>query len=265
MSVSVAICIMHAEFDPERRETLQKLLDGIDATHACVKLVHVERDNVRKGAWPVARACWLKGAESGATHVVLMNDDAEPCPRFTQALVKTLEANPKAIISYYVNDTRAEWPLEKGEHWYTTYDGLVGVTCGMPASLAADFIRFCDEALVPAPYLTDDGRINLYAMATSRLIWHPVPGLVDHQLPDSSMVGNADHDYRRAAIPLDPNAADIDWSLPSRVANLQFRREGLYEWLRTAVSPAAAYRLKTGAKYRALKAEYDAIASRRGV
>ena len=66
--------------------------------------LHLERDDVRRGNWPVAEACLRWGISEATTHVVLMNDDALPCPGFVEGVRAALSAQPSEFISFYPND-----------------------------------------------------------------------------------------------------------------------------------------------------------------
>ncbi|RKH67464.1 hypothetical protein [Corallococcus aberystwythensis] len=215
----LAFAVMHAAFDAARAPVLQRLEETLRSGLGAGDVLHVERDTVRRGVWNVASACWRWGisqAARGITHVVVLNDDAEPCPGFVEAVRAALAARPAHPVCFYANHETALAAYAQGEAWWTSDDGLVGVTCALPVDLAGDFLAWADTALLERTPrgLPDDTRLNIWAMAHRRPIWH-ARGLVEHGEPETSLVGNAHHEGRRSLTPVpatDAEARAIDWS-----------------------------------------------------
>lgn len=210
--IKLAIGIMHAAWPGAgRTDVCQNLLDRLN-TGAVSAIWKVECDLTKRGAWPVARACWEWAVKyTDATHVIVMSDDALPCPRFEDIATRALEAQPNAIVSFYPNHPRSS----EAKGWYTTPDGLVGVAMCMPRELVAEFLDWNDRTMLEGVTYPEDGRINLFAMATGRLVHVTSPALVDHQCPDTSLVGNEHHDMRRPVVGYEGVDLDeIDWTAP---------------------------------------------------
>jgi hypothetical protein len=214
----MAFTLMHAAFDASRAGMLRRLEEALRAELGPSDRLHVERDTVRRGVWSVASACWEWGiaqAAQGITHVVLLNDDAEPCPGFVEAVRRALAARPMHPVCFYSNHETALLAYEQGDAWWTSDDGLVGVTCALPVALARDFLAWERESLLerPFPGMPDDARLNIWAMAHERPIWH-ARGLVEHGAPAASLVGNDGHEGRRSLTPVPATreeALAIDW------------------------------------------------------
>ncbi|WP_257462363.1 hypothetical protein [Archangium lipolyticum] len=215
----LAFTVMHAAFDPSRVELARRLEEKLRESLGTGDVLHVERDTVRRGVWNVASACWRWGiaqAGHGITHVVLLNDDAVPCAGFVEAVRAALAVRPRHPVCFYANHETARLAYERGDAWWTSDDGLVGVTCALPVELARDFLEWEHASLVerPPPGLSDDGRLNVWAMAHQRRIWH-ARGLVDHAIPDESLIGNQGHEGRTSLTPLpasEEEARAIDWT-----------------------------------------------------
>lgn len=207
--MKLAICIMHAAFVPARRKTLEALTGRLHEDDDAV--IRIEYDNVGRGAWPVARACWEKGIALNASWIVVLNDDALPCEDFVNVARKALAARAENDpVCFYTAHPRAK-DLAPRTHWYATFDDLVGVGCALSRDSAREFLAWVDANPKVADF-SDDGRINLWAMATRRLIHTTVPSLVDHQLPDASMVGGEGGHARRAIVPPLADMGNIAWS-----------------------------------------------------
>jgi len=191
--MKLAIYVMHVPGDPAREEALGALTARIEGD--CE--FHVMRDPERRGAWWNARRCWAAGLESGADWIVVLNDDALPCESFVDIVKAALVTrDPRDPVCFYTAHPKA---AEVEGAWYTTHDGLVGVGCALSNEAALEFLVWCGMHPGVSNF-TDDGRINLWAMATGRLIHTTVPSLVDHQLPDVSTVGNEGHEHRKPVV-----------------------------------------------------------------
>jgi hypothetical protein len=182
--MKLAICIMHAAFEPQRHNTLAKLLRPLCPDVDTV--LHVEYDDHRNGAWATARKCWEWGIEAGVDWIVVLNDDAVTCDNFVEQVREALaQRDERDPVCLYTAHPLAPEALRA--RWYTTHDDLVGVGCALSRDSAADFLAWVD-ANPGVSDTSDDGRLNMWAMATARLIWTTVPSLVDHQLPDDTTV-----------------------------------------------------------------------------
>lgn len=177
--MKLAIYVMHVPGVPSRVDTLAKLRERVPS-------VVVVEDPTREGAWATARRCWEAGlADDEADWIIVLNDDALPCDQFQTAAENALATrDPRDPVCFYTAHPKAK---DVASDWYTTHDDLVGVGCALSRWAAEEFLDWVD-ANPAVDGFSDDGRINLWAMATGRLIYTTVPSLVDHQLPDESTV-----------------------------------------------------------------------------
>lgn len=207
----LAIYVMHVPGDAAREEALGALTARIEGECDFV----IMRDPERSGAWANARRCWAAGVESGADWIVVLNDDALPCEGFVDVAKAALAArSPRDPVCFYTAHGKA---AEVDCAWYTTHDGLVGVGCALSSETVREFLAWEQDSLV-VPF-TDDGRINLWAMATRRLVHTTVPSLVEHQLPAVSTVGNDGHEARTAVVPPGPAR---DWTAEPKHLGRQY-------------------------------------------
>lgn len=193
------IVITHAVFDADRRRTLARLLDQLQAEGDKIP-VHVTEDTDRAGSLD----CWRRAMEMGlcfdATHVVWLGDDVTVCKNFGRTLRRAIAAQPLQVFDCYVNQENVAAP----GGWYTTHDGYVGGAGVMPRELLEEHLAWRAQRMGFEPkgdpsYLGNDEGVNLWAMATGRLIWKTARSLIDHDDTVPSLEGNAGHDFRRSA------------------------------------------------------------------
>lgn len=158
-----------------------------------------------------ARLAWQSVAD-GATHHLVLQDDAVPCADFASSLLRAVAAAPDAPISLHTdwgNGTSYAVRVGAllGRSWAPVTDGIVP-TIGhvLPAELARQVSRFQDY---DGPH--DDVALRRF-LATVRIpAVATVPNLIEHA-PLPSIAG---HDHLHAArsacwLP-DPGA--VDWNL----------------------------------------------------
>lgn len=218
MSPRLGIYIMHCPVIPGRVATCERIVHTLDEElgpfETRTTSVHyaLRCDNERRGAWWTARRCWESGLEHRNEFIVVLNDDALLPKGFAQAALDALEAanarSPRDPVCFYAAHPQAEEAARTGCAFYTTPDGLVGVACGMHRENVKEFLAWHDANFTGTH--TDDGRINLWAMATGRRIFTTIPSLVGHQLPNESTVGNTDDDYRQPAVPPPDDVSSLD-------------------------------------------------------
>lgn len=210
--MKLAILIMHCPVIPGRPEAYERLCEQLESPDDNVYTV-VDED--RAGAWPTARNCWEIGIDLprvGNEYVIVLNDDAWVSKGFADAALAALEAantrSPRDPVCFYTANERAAEAHAKGAAFYSTPDGLVGVGCGMHRENVKEFLAWHDANFVGEH--TDDGRINLWAMATGRRILTTLPSLVGHQLPDESTQGNERDSFRTPAVPPPDDVTGLD-------------------------------------------------------
>lgn len=212
------IAITHAAFDEARRASYERLKVQL---HDCAPDIEFigQIDTTRLGSLE----CWRLAMRSAldlhpdATHIVWLPDDAILSKGFGKALRRMIAARPEDVFDCAANHAAAD-KLVSG--WYTTPEGFHGNGGCFPRALLEEHLAWRDAgpgwnpAGHPA-YLANDRGVNVWAMATGRLIHKPVVSIVDHDDSIPSLDGNDAHEWRRAPRFTD-NAADLDgWHDPS--------------------------------------------------
>lgn len=183
------IVITHAAFDEHRRESLKRLMGQLAGSGLDVYVVH---DQHREGSlW-----CWRKAMEQGlrtdATHIVWLPDDAILCDGFGDILRRCIASNPKNVFDCYVTATKHDGLDDAG--WYTTPDGYVGLGGCMPRDLLEEHLAWRDAYLEDflhngKPVANDLG-VNMWCMATGRVVYKTTRTLVQHDASIPSLDGN---------------------------------------------------------------------------
>lgn len=206
------IVVTHASFDADRRAAVERLRSQLDAEADGIPWVVIE-DADRKGSLD----CWRRAMEFGlateATHITWLPDDAILCKGFGKALRAAIASQPEQVFDCVVNhvhihdaehnpdnETMQRLRLESG--WYTTPEGYCGGGGTMPRAALVAHLQWRADGPGWLPkgergYLANDYGVNVWAMATGRLIWKTARSLIDHDTSIASLDGNDAHDFRR--------------------------------------------------------------------
>ncbi|MFE1272034.1 hypothetical protein [Streptomyces sp. NPDC058758] len=200
---------------PRRRAEAQALVEAHPALAA--RVVTDPEPEGPPSALRTARRAW-QAVAPGATHHLVVQDDALPAPGFAGTVAALAAARPEASLSLFTewgsrtaNAVRAAALL--GHAWAPVVDDyLPSVALVLPAPLALGFEEYA--AAKATPEATDDVTLLDYLHAVDKLV--PVAGPVDHANPPS-LVGNDVMGPRSAACL--SAAADPDGSvLPAMTA-----------------------------------------------
>ena len=190
----------------------------------------------------------MENALSDITHIVWLPDDAILVDGWHDAMLAAIASHPDDILCMYANHKDAAGLVGKAS-WYTTPDGFVGFAGTMPVGLWWEHLQWRETALKDplADHRTrygvaNDEGVNLWAMATGRLIYKAVESLVDHDDSAPSLDGNDDHAFRRPAT-LAKDAASIDWTIPPVTCGRTYR--GNHWNLIRKLSPNYVHHAKT--------------------
>lgn len=209
------ITIAHAAFAPERSVAFEGLVAELEPQ--CREFgvpLFIYHDHDAKGSL----GPWLRCLEHGAaypetTHVTFLPDDAILCPHFVKTLLACIKGKPEAILCFQSNHLNS--PKVKAP-WYTTVDGFTAFGGTMPKAWAAEHLAWRETAIEEGLLVQGDEGVNLWAMATGRLIYKSVPSLVDHDTSMPSKDGNDHHETMspRRSLVFWPGVAlqDVDWS-----------------------------------------------------
>lgn len=94
----IVLCsaIVHAPWDAWRRA-------NVGALQRVLPDARVVQDTDRRGAWPTCLAAWRSAdfRRPDATHVLVIMDDALPCPRFPLHLNDVIRARPEHCLTLF--------------------------------------------------------------------------------------------------------------------------------------------------------------------
>jgi hypothetical protein len=157
------------------------------------------------------------------SHRVILQDDAEPCDGFLEALTLCLAARPDSLVCLFVpttHPTGSRAVLEacgRGSGWaalpWGTFVPVVGLA--WPHALVTPFLQWADEkGFKDIPrHRSDDAIVGLFAKAMNLQAWATVPSLVEHPDDDPSLIGLKTRVPRRAACFAGANAHLVDWTV----------------------------------------------------
>jgi hypothetical protein len=207
--VTISLAIPHTPWIPARVRSFSRLMGQIGTLTSHDVEYQIFRE--REPNWSWSGKMWQWGAESGATHFLSLQDDAIVAPNFWPVLRAMLAAVPDEIIGLESVHPASE--QIKGS-WYKTSDGLIGVGYVMPRYVLVKFLewRSCCLCKGAIESITEDTLIDVFAVATGRKIWHPVPTIIDHDTEIASSYGNDHHSHRRPLVTWKERATDGDWT-----------------------------------------------------
>jgi hypothetical protein len=158
-----------------------------------------------------ARLAW-DAVAPGATHHLVLQDDAVPCDGFRAQLSAAVESQPEAAVSLFVSwGSRLSYAVRLaalcGFSWTEVVERYMPtVALVMPAAPARDMASFLRGAQG-----TDDEAVLSYLSQTGLPAYATVPSLVDHRdLP--SLTGHDSGGIRRAACMVSSSEPYAKWN-----------------------------------------------------
>lgn len=214
--VTLGISICHAAHKPERKPTLNKMLEALKG-----QSVHVEDKPGKPHEWSERQ--WRYAVSLGCTHAVLLNDDVVLCEDFVEVLTKVIQAKPGHVINLYNTHHYAHQAYAGGKRWLTSPEGLIGIAYALPTSSLVEFLEWRETALMPGTVevLSEDQLLNLWVMSKHALVWHTVPALVDHDTGVQSCYGNVQ--LRKPEVGPKPGMIELDWNTDGVHQGRQFQ------------------------------------------
>jgi hypothetical protein len=199
--------IPHAWWLPERRAWMRQAMQALHPLRPIVV-----PDNDRQGLWPTVQRAWRLGVMSGATHVLVMQDDVAVQPGCLANLRGILAARPDACISLFSPRATVRKAVLSGVAWLETADGCWGQALILPRAWVSEWLAWC-QCTIRLDYPHDDARLAMWLMTTGRSCFITCPSLVEHAGADASTVGHGGSAAwpTRAASLLQPDVA-VDWS-----------------------------------------------------
>lgn len=206
-SVSLGVGILAV---PERRTRVDQLLKKLGLSEAAVAWDH-NHDGHLPTWW---RAIKL-ASSSHPSHVLLLEDDAEPCKDFIPAIQKLVETYPDRIISLFT--TQEPPTLQTGHITLVPHNGFSDVAVVYPLAwlegLRRDFAIWQQESgnvEWSTNHGADELRMKLRPLQKS---WNTLPSLVQHGCPTQSTLGhNFAHSRARLCLEQYTSALSLDWS-----------------------------------------------------
>lgn len=167
------VVVAHAK----REEMAMALKDKVNADA-------VFMDDGSLGEWKNHELAWKFGQASRKSHVVVLQDDAQPVDNFREAVLAAVEQKPHSLISLYVGTHRprkeqVEKAVRQAEKikasWLMADTLMWGVGVVVPASLIPEILSTVSRSKLPY-----DQRIGRWAELTKTNVYYTWPSLVDH-------------------------------------------------------------------------------------
>jgi len=154
----------------------------------------------------------LKRTPKDASHRIVIQDDAWPCPGFRERAERAIRERPEELIAFFVpgvgtHRMAMQRAASLGEPWVQLPSASWAPTVALAwtVELARDFIAWSEEHF-PGPVEGDDGPVGAWARGRKLPVWATVPSLVEHPNEEPSLFGKASKGAanrgRVAAVPL---------------------------------------------------------------
>lgn len=199
--VSVAVMAV-----PERSDRVTKLLSELKLDDD-----RVIWDHYHLGHLPT----WLQAVDlalkSDSSHVLILEDDAEPSQDLIPAVEKLIELYPERIFSLYSNSRQVNQARKDNLSFFKSYRTLSDVAIVYPA----DWLRqLRQDYKLRANEFVGKGADEMRVMLRPTLeIWSTVPSLVEHGGFKQSILGHRTWNQKaRWFIGQNNSALQIDWT-----------------------------------------------------
>lgn len=195
---------------PERHNRLVKLLEELNLPDSVVSL-DVEHKGHVVNWWNAADIACSKPA----THALIIEDDAEPCPDFLAAVENLINNYPDRTIGFF---SRSQGVLDAPiGTLLPVHDVPTDLAVVYPVkwlqALKKDYLKVQDSFARNkrrGGYGADEMRLEL---RPDKKVWTTVPSLVEHGCPTQSVLAHFYPDnIARRFIGKDVSALSIDWS-----------------------------------------------------
>ena len=187
-----------ARWMPERDASLRRLKQSLGFRPQWYKEFD-ERESNR--VWPTK--LWRWGVETGASHILQLQDDVVTAPNFWPALRAMVEAQPTRVLGLHSNHPLASVQWKAGRRWYRDR-WVTGPAYLFPREKLVEFLDWCAKYPEDVEQYNEDSLISRWATLSKVDVWHPVPAITDHDLGVPSTYGNDAHHefsmYRRPPV-----------------------------------------------------------------
>lgn len=211
MKLSIAIC--HAPFSSQRSLWVAEMVREI-RSYDGPELVDlaVIGDGKREGCRPTAHRAWREGLRHGATHHLVLTDDAQPCRDFVAGVLAAIEVREAEPLCFYGTRKILAEAYNQGDSWAVIDDGCWGVATCLPVAYIEPWMEWEQEWIDPScPH--DDSGMAAWLLFIGMPVWVSVPSLVEHRGHSTSLLGqNNKNKVATNYIGADQSALAIDWT-----------------------------------------------------
>lgn len=182
-AVSIRYACTHVPGDPVREATVARQLEMIP------DLIIVE-DVELSGVWPTTEIAYLKllADLKGATHVLVLQDDMNPCDTFVENARLAATAVPDKPVQLFSMRKGIQESAERGDRWVKSPGGIWGGSTILPVSWVQPFLRWTRKC-IRTDYLHDDGRLGAYLHLNGiSETWHTCPPILQHVCAGDSLI-----------------------------------------------------------------------------
>jgi hypothetical protein len=223
---TIALAIPHTPWIPERVASMARLENALGtmmvpgfspepSSKPWGGIGRVFTDRAPNKVW--SEQLWLWGLETGADYLCQLQDDVLVSPHFWPELHAMIAAVPDQVIGLEAAHPRGRQLARAGIRWYTTADFLVGVAYVLPRAFLDAFLDWRAHELRDGWVIDEDMLIGLFCLVTGRMIYHPIPTVVDHDVSLASNYGHENHSHRRPSVTwenFEPAGPVASWEAP---------------------------------------------------
>lgn len=145
-------------------------------------------------AWYNAKRAWTAPARHGATHRLVLQDDAIVCPGFLEIVEKAVSKHPTAAWSFYNKHTTKIKRVHDTPYFRQNGGQTGGVALCLPLPLVPEMIRWSD-AVFGTKYKHDDSRFGWFCQYNEVPFMGLSKSLVGHRPVETTLPHH--HDKRR--------------------------------------------------------------------
>jgi hypothetical protein len=244
---TIALGIPHTPWIAERQDSMRRLrasLDNAGGNPLAAEQYAEFTEREPNDRW--SERMWGWQLRTGADWLLTLQDDVIVCEGFWARLRRMLADAEKLhaqIINLEAVHPAARALYEAGQSWYSCADQVVGVGYLIERTALAEFLAWRAAKLREGwrtarpggkPAIDEDTCLGLFAMATGRKIYAPVPTLIDHDTTVESTYGNENHTGRRPKVTLVQSTMSVvGWPAGERIRHFgRVYGEGLVQLAR---------------------------------
>ena len=168
---------VHVVAHPIRQEQAEKLAKEVEATETWI-------DTSGLGEWDNHLRAWTQLSYSGATHAVVLQDDAIPVEGFREHAQRAATDRPNSMISLYIGTHRPRASEvvtaiveadRQGASWLSADTLMWGVGVIVPVARIPEMLEAVEGCTYPY-----DQRLGTWPKDLGEEVYYTWPSLVDH-------------------------------------------------------------------------------------